>query len=307
MRVLVIIPVYNRHNLVIQALESVKNQSYPATRVVVVDDGSTDSTAETIQEWFDENKLFPGVLIKTPNQGAASARNIAIDRYIAGSDAVAFLDSDDLWPIDFLQRSISILDEDPEVVAVSSDRCLFDVASNARIVHTSRLLAEQPLLFMLEYGAGIGSCTVLRSIAVEKTQRFPADVLTGHDAIFFSRIAKLGLWQYNAGDAVIFRRNFSKLWPTEADHLHRQFNDYQTKWAFVSETIYLESNTVLSHRFRARKLLWHRWKIAFGDSVTNGRREDAITCLKKLFKTRPFKLLSLFMLSLNLLGNIGVK
>ena len=86
----VVIPSFNRLAYLVKALDSVFSQSSKVDEVIVVDDGSTDGTAERIKA------LFPGVVLLTqPNLGVSAARNHGIKT--AKSRWIAFLDSDDQW------------------------------------------------------------------------------------------------------------------------------------------------------------------------------------------------------------------
>ena len=85
-----IIPTHNRGQTVLRALRSVYAQRVPVNEVIVVDDGSSDDTAERIQV------EFPGVILISQNQhGVSHARNRGIDA--ARGEWLAFLDSDDEW------------------------------------------------------------------------------------------------------------------------------------------------------------------------------------------------------------------
>lgn len=90
MRISVIIPVYNRVNLVGRALTSVYAQSRSPWEVIVVDDGSSDGTGDYVRSHFPQARY-----IHQSNQGVSAARNRGIDA--ASSDWLAFLDSDDEW------------------------------------------------------------------------------------------------------------------------------------------------------------------------------------------------------------------
>jgi glycosyltransferase involved in cell wall biosynthesis len=99
----VIIPTYNRANLVGEAIESVLLQDFNDYEIIVVDDGSTDNTLEILNKF--NNHL---IVLHQPNQGVSAARNAGIAT--AGGRFIAFLDSDDLWlkqkltaQIDFFQ------------------------------------------------------------------------------------------------------------------------------------------------------------------------------------------------------------
>ncbi len=89
-KVSVIIPTYNRGEVVLRALRSVFAQDHAVDQVIVVDDGSTDDTIERVERYF------PGVeLIVQTNHGVSHARNRGIER--ARNEWLAFLDSDDEW------------------------------------------------------------------------------------------------------------------------------------------------------------------------------------------------------------------
>ena len=98
--------------MVIEALESVVNQSLPAAKILVLDDGSTDDTAVKVERWIASRPRSPVRLYRLDRRGAASARNAGLKLGEKEADAVAFLDSDDLWPADFLQRTVKVLAQD---------------------------------------------------------------------------------------------------------------------------------------------------------------------------------------------------
>src|SRR5438128_2574950 len=104
-----IIPVLNRPRAILDALHSVAAQQLPPARLIVVDDGSTDQTPDVVQSWIDDTApAFECRLIRQPNRGVAAARNRAAAE--AGDcEFLAWLDSDDLWPADYLQRMIAAL------------------------------------------------------------------------------------------------------------------------------------------------------------------------------------------------------
>ncbi len=100
----VVIPVYNRKSLIRRALESVLNQSYLASQVVVVDDGSTDGTSDMLQSEYPQVTV-----IRQEHQGVSAARNKGIVN--CRSDWVAFLDSDDEWQPEKLEKQALWLNE----------------------------------------------------------------------------------------------------------------------------------------------------------------------------------------------------
>lgn len=118
-KVSVVIPTYNRANYITAAIESVFAQTLRDIEVMVVDDGSTDHTAERLAP-------FSGRLnyVRTGNQGPARARNEGMRR--AKGEYIAYLDSDDLYYPFKLQAQAEVLDRYPDVGLVYSDFSAFD-------------------------------------------------------------------------------------------------------------------------------------------------------------------------------------
>lgn len=102
----VVIPVYNGAALIGKAIRSVLAQTMLPDEIIVVNDGSTDDTLETLVAFRDSVTV-----ISTDNRGVASARNSGI-RAAAG-DWIAFLDADDVWHPDKLERQFDLLDRYP--------------------------------------------------------------------------------------------------------------------------------------------------------------------------------------------------
>lgn len=96
----VIIPVYNNEKFIKTAIASVFNQTYKKTEIIVVDDGSTDGTRDIVESLKGKVKV-----VSQDNQGAAAARNLGAG--LAQGYWIAFLDSDDTWLPEKLERQIS--------------------------------------------------------------------------------------------------------------------------------------------------------------------------------------------------------
>lgn len=106
--VAVIIPTYNRVHFLVQALESVLNQSRPPDEILVVDDGSTDATAEALVEYKSRIQY-----LRKPNGGLPSALNYGLAA--TNADYVGILDDDDLAMPDTLARHLEFLRSHPDI------------------------------------------------------------------------------------------------------------------------------------------------------------------------------------------------
>ena len=109
----VIIPTFNRKQLLLEAVESVRRQSFRDWELLVVDDGSTDGTDQVI-----ESLISDGIrCIRQEHSGVSAARNRGIRA--ARNDWIAFLDSDDYWHKQKLQQQFEALEANPGVPGCS--------------------------------------------------------------------------------------------------------------------------------------------------------------------------------------------
>lgn len=113
-RISVIIPAYNASRTIGRAVRSVLAQTLPVHETLVVDDGSRDDLESALRPFGTSVTL-----LRKPNGGAASARNLGIDH--ATGDLIAFLDADDYWEPTKLERQWEVLQRHPEVGLVSCD------------------------------------------------------------------------------------------------------------------------------------------------------------------------------------------
>lgn len=86
----VIIPVYNGEKYIRCAIDSVLKQDYQSIEIIVIDDGSSDTTLEILNQFGDKVRIY-----RQPNKGSAAARNLGIK--MANGSFIAFLDADDYW------------------------------------------------------------------------------------------------------------------------------------------------------------------------------------------------------------------
>lgn len=108
MKISAVIPAYNSEQTIGRAIESVLKQTRPADEIIVIDDGSTDATADTVRAFGDKVRL-----IQQENAGASVARNTGIQA--AAGEWVAFLDADDEWLPEKLHLQTEHLHRHPDL------------------------------------------------------------------------------------------------------------------------------------------------------------------------------------------------
>ncbi|MDD4887932.1 MAG: glycosyltransferase family 2 protein, partial [Thiomonas sp.] len=115
----VVIPAYNARNTLAQTLDSLFAQTHRNLDVVVVDDGSTDGTAEVLEAFAGRVRV-----IRQANAGIAVARNASVQA--ARGDYIALLDADDLCRPDRIAMQLRYLQTHPDILLCSSDFGAFD-------------------------------------------------------------------------------------------------------------------------------------------------------------------------------------
>ena len=111
----VIIPMYNSEGTIINALDSIKNQTAfdSILEVIVVNDGSTDNSLAVVKEYTNKNRSMPIYVIDKPNGGVSTARNAGMR--IAKGKYIALLDSDDVWLTKKIELQLKTFEENPEI------------------------------------------------------------------------------------------------------------------------------------------------------------------------------------------------
>lgn len=133
----VIIPTYNRAEQVVEAVNSVLQQTYTAFELIVVDDASTDSTISLLRKEFAADTRVELIFL-SENKGVSFARNRGIE--MAKGEWIAFLDSDDIWHKDKLQQQVAYIKENPQYKIVQTQEIWIreGVRVNAPKTHRKR-------------------------------------------------------------------------------------------------------------------------------------------------------------------------
>lgn len=105
----VIIPTFNRAHVLVRALDSVATQTRLPDRLIVVDDHSSDGTEDLVKSWISQRQPRMEVIFERASaRGVSAARNLGVSR--SGTEWVAFLDSDDEWLPQKLERQFAVSD-----------------------------------------------------------------------------------------------------------------------------------------------------------------------------------------------------
>lgn len=114
-KITVIVPVYNRCNLVGRCLDSILGQTLRPVTLIIVDNGSDDGTPEVVSKWIKHNtsENFSATLLHENKRGACAARNRGLAE--VKTPLVCFFDSDDVMLPDLLEKAVAEFEKDPEL------------------------------------------------------------------------------------------------------------------------------------------------------------------------------------------------
>jgi len=124
-KVSVIMPLYNAEKYVYKAINSILNQTFTDFELIVVNDGSSDSSCNIVSMFNDARLKFYN---NDRNRGIAYTRNRAIE--LASGEYIAIMDDDDIAPLNRLELEVKYLDEHPDIIAVCGNSCRIDENDN---------------------------------------------------------------------------------------------------------------------------------------------------------------------------------
>ena len=182
----VIIPTHNRFAFLKKAVGSVYAQTYAHFELIVVDDGSTDNTANIVKLY--DNRLH---YIKQNNSGVAAARNRAIAK--ARGDYIAFLDDDDLYEPTKLQECVNYMQAHPDVVWLYSGFSFID--AQGKPLDRAAIIPEKETVTLHDIAmfAFIATPSVMvRTHTLKEAGGFPDGIKVSEDYDTWARVLARG-------------------------------------------------------------------------------------------------------------------
>lgn len=194
----IIMPAYNVEKFVADALESISKQSYEKWECIVVDDNSNDRTGEIIKGYCEKDSRFHYIkLIK--NCGAAIARNVAIKQ--AKGRYLAFLDSDDIWNVNKLEKQVCFMEKNGyDFTCTSYGKIDEDGVIQSRVVCVKEKYGYSEILKNCPGNSTvIYNCQKLGKIYAE-------DIKRRNDFVMWLKVIKKASMAYGLNDVLTYHR-----------------------------------------------------------------------------------------------------
>lgn len=187
----IIIPLYNKAPYIRKALESVLAQTYTDYECIIMDDGSTDGSRETVEGWLAENNPRCGGrfrLLGQPNQGVAMARNNAVRA--ASGEYICFLDADDWWEPTFLEEMARHIALYPDAGLYAANYVYYKPGKTHVALDMPTGYIDYPKAYLQSTAMPVWTGAVVMPRRVfEKMGGFPIGVKLGEDFLLWAKTA----------------------------------------------------------------------------------------------------------------------
>jgi len=246
LRVSAVIPTYNRREQVIKAIESVLAQTVPVDEIIVVDDGSTDGTADTVRNRFGTRvRLFT-----QKNTGVSAARNRGIGE--AQAEWIAFLDSDDVWFPTKIERQFEALALLGERFSLCYTDCVYEgdparqrsIFEETGFAHALKFgSVEEPLDYILAGREPFWTQSLLvRRSLLQDLHGFDESLVVREDTDLLFRLSFRTAFSFVAEplvriDRARSREGLCNLYFTEGDRIYNVLKRLYTKWLALPEVV----------------------------------------------------------------------
>ena len=179
----VVIPFYSGKQWLEEALESVIAQNYPNKEILVINDGSKEDINDIKIKYKNKVQFH-----EKENGGPATARNLGIE--IANGKYIAFLDSDDIWLPNKLNKQVEIMEKNRAIWSQHSYEMFWDGTNKTKIVDTSKYIGNVYRDCFISFKVQTSCVMIKKDILIKDNIRFPVNKRYGQDCNLYRELAK---------------------------------------------------------------------------------------------------------------------
>lgn len=290
----IIIPLYNKADQIAHTLECAHSQSFQDWEAIVVDDGSTDGSAEEVRKFADPRIR----MVHQKNAGVSAARNRGVAE--ARGEYVAFLDADDEWKPEYLTAMMELARQYPECAVLGSNYEFRNPDGEVSQTILNRLPFDEKGGVLINYFE-VASCShpplwtsavVVRTTAIREIGGFPTGIRSGEDLLTWARLVLRNKTAYSMTPLAIY--NLGEGYDRKNRPPRRQ--DSGDPVGKALKALYDENPEVSG--FRQYLSLWHKMRASVAIRY-NENWETISESFKSLkynpanFKVMPFIVLAL--------------
>lgn len=226
-KISVIIPAYNAADYILNALQSVYQQTEPVYEIIVIDDGSKDATFRIVTDYVERNNLHNLLVIQQKNGGPSRARNLGAS--LAKGNYLAFLDSDDIWLPEKIEVQKEYLLKYSEIAIISTEMNIQDnKIQDWKWMKFSNALWKNPFCT----SSVIIKKEIFDLYKFDEKQKYSEDFKLYMDILkhFPSLLVRKKLFDYNSDSEIRQKSLSSQLWKMEKGELANFKYFYKKKY-----------------------------------------------------------------------------
>lgn len=220
----IIVPVYNVENFIEQTMDCVLAQTYCSWELLLVEDCSTDSTAALIRQYMEKSGDPRIRLIsQTSNGGAARARNRGLVE--AKGRFISYLDADDLWEPEKLEKELAFMKEKDAAFAFTGYEFADETGKGmGKVVHVPETLTYRQALS----NTTIFTTTVMFDLDKLRKEQLEMPVMKSEDTALWFRVLRSGVTAYGLDENLVkYRRAGKSLSSNKLEAIRRIWNLYR--------------------------------------------------------------------------------
>lgn len=267
----VVIPYYNRSEILPRALDSVCNQSYKDLEIVLINDGSTDKSEQVVEEYIKQHPQLRFTHIIQENTGPSGARNSGIRR--ANGKYIAFLDSDDSWDPAKLDIQVQYMENNSDIAITGTNYYMIKDRTWHRYPLEPAILEAN--FYRMLYKVFFATSTVIirREVFFSDNIWFKVGKNQGEDILLFNQIVRkhrgvrlskplMNFYKFHYGEKDCLTSNLGKLLESERDNLRILFSENHQYEKKISSLmfVFVETCYYLKHTKRIMLDKWHKLK-----------------------------------------------
>lgn len=196
----VITPTYNRARFLPAAVASVLSQTFGDFELIIVDDGSEDNTPDVLKPFLADRRVR---YVYQENQGQSHARNLALKQ--ATGDFIAFLDSDDVWARDKLEKQLAVFRANSEVDIVHGDEATINEQGSVVSLQNMRRYSGRITRYLLADNSVSITTALVRRRCFDEMGGFDTSVGVADDYELWLRFSARYCYQYEPGIVASYR------------------------------------------------------------------------------------------------------
>jgi glycosyltransferase involved in cell wall biosynthesis len=245
-KISVIIPTYNREKLILNAIESLKKQTYQDFEIIVVDDCSSDNTQALLEN--DDRVKY---VRHSENKGASEARNTGIG--LSEAEFIAFLDSDDEWLPLKLEKQIEVFNKNKNVGVVYTG--VQNILRGHKISENSpKYRGDIKRELMKANIVGTTSTVMVKADLLKKVDGFDTNLLSCQDWDLWVRLAQITEFDFVEDPLVFFHQHEGERISSNVTSVVIGHVDFYNKHIDLIKTLNRKDNSYL-HYSIARKII----------------------------------------------------